>query len=193
MKKLLTFVFTALLVGSASAVTMQWGATGVSWGSSKLKNDTGVVGYLIACDALGTSYALDGFDASDIGTVVDTNTSGTSTMSKLNKAYSIDTDTYGNGDTFAVLLTYQKDGKTYYNLTSGLVSMSGMATDPPTNAANTTSSFSWADNGEQTVLTAGTGWTTLKQTEPVTPDVPEPATGALALAGVALLFKRRRA
>ena len=40
---------------------------------------------------------------------------------------------------------------------------------------------------------SNTSYSTIGGSTPETPDVPEPATGALALAGVALLFKRRRA
>ena len=49
-------------------------------------------------------------------------------------------------------------------------------------------SFSYG-NGTDPTLTAGGGWVKAKAVEPI----PEPATGALALAGIALLFRRRKA
>ncbi len=186
MKKLLTIAAIALVAGAASAVTMQWStAKAVQFNGSNLKSDNNVTGYLIATESLGGPYTLDAsFAASSVGTVVDT-LEGTSAMSKISQRWSIDTDTYGNGDTFAVLLKYVKDGDTYWNLTSALVEMSGMAVDPPTNAANTGSNFSYG-TGAEGKLTAGGGWSKVKP-------IPEPATGALALAGVALLFRRRKA
>ena len=192
MKKLLTLTAAALFAGSASAVTMAWTATGVSFSGSKLKSNSDVIGYLIAADSLG-SYDLSSFSVSSIGTQVDT-TSGTSSLSKLGSNWTIDTTNYDNGDTFAILLEYTKDGNTYYNLASSLVTMSNMSLDPPVNASDVTGSFDYSTATGNT-LTAGGGWFL----KPATPDpgpqpgVPEPATGALALAGVALLFKRRRA
>ena len=110
---------------------------------------------------------------------------GTSKMSKIQSSWTIDTDNYSNGDTFAVLLKYTgaSDGKVYFNLSSALVTMEGVSLDPPVNANNTSSAFSYSTSSEKGKLTAGGGWTA----------VPEPSTAALALAGLALLIKRRRA
>ena len=189
MKKLLTIAVIALVAGAASAVTMQWAASGISFGGSKVGKTSDVVGYLIATESLGGPYTVDSsFSASDVGTQVDTY-EGTTATSQLKNSWTIDTDSYGNGDTFAVLLKYVKDGDTYWILSSALVTMSGMATDPPANANNVTASFSYG-NGTDPTLTSGGGWVKAK---PSTPVVPEPATGALALAGVALLFRRRKA
>ena len=52
MKKLLTLAAIALVAGSASAVTMQWSASGVSFGGSKVGKTTDVVGYLVAASLL---------------------------------------------------------------------------------------------------------------------------------------------
>ncbi len=188
MKKLLTIAAIALVAGAASAVTMQWGTDAVKFNGSNLKSETKVTGYLIATESLGGPYTLDSsFSASSIGTQVDVK-EGTSAMSKISKSWEI-LEGYGNGDTFAVLLKYDKDGDIYWNLTSALVTMSGMALDPPTDAANTKSAFSFG-TGTDGTLTAGGGWAKAKASTPV---VPEPATGALALAGIALLFRRRKA
>lgn len=186
MKKLLSLAAIALVAGAASAVTMQWStASAVQFGGSNLKSNNNVTGYLIALSAFEDSYTLDDtFDFSDVGTKVDDKV-GTSAMSKVNKTWTIDTDQYGNGDTFALLLKYVKDGDTYWNLSSNFATISGMTVDPPVNAANTTNAFSYG-TGTEGILTAGGGWSKVKP-------VPEPATGALALAGIALLFRRRKA
>ena len=184
MKKLLTLALVGI-AGMASAVTMQWGGSKIAFDGNTLKSDTKVTGYLIALDSFSESYTLtDSFSASDIGVQVDMKEK-TSAVGKLTGVWSIDTTKYDNGSTFAVLLKYTgaSDGKTYYNLSSDLVEMSGMATDPPANAANTESSFSYSTSSSSGKLTKGGGWTA----------VPEPSTAALALAGLALLLKRRKA
>ncbi len=184
MKKLLTIAAITLVVGAASAVTMDWGtAAAIKFNGSNLKSDTGVTGYLVAATALST-YAVDAsFDASKVGTVLsDKNKTGAT--SKISGTwYNIDTDTYGNGDSFAVLLKYVKDGDTYWNLTSGLKTMSGLVVEPPTSPSALSYEFNYGFGTDPT-LTSGGGWVKA---------VPEPATGALALAGIALLFRRRKA
>lgn len=184
MKKYLTLGLAFALASVASAVTMNWGASNITFEGTKLKNDATVTGYLIALDSLSSTYTLtDSFTANDVGSVLDSKNK-TSAVSKITNDWSIDTTNYSNGDTFAVLLKYTgaSDGKTYWNLTSGLVTMSGMSTDPPTDAADTTSAFSFAKATGNT-LTAGGGWTA----------VPEPSIACMALLGIGMMLKRRRA
>ena len=190
MKKLLTIAAIALVAGAASAVNMSWGTdAAVKFNGSNLKSDSGVTGYLVAATALST-YAVDAeFDASKVGTILSEKNKTGATSKISGTWYDIDTDTYGNGDTFAVLLKYvtteNGESVTYWNLSKDLVSMSGMATDPPTNADGTTSVFNYG-MGTDPTLKANGGWVKAIP-------VPEPATGALALAGIALLFRRRKA
>ena len=189
MKKLLILTLVAGIAGMASAVNMIWGTTGVSFGGTTLKSNGNVTGYLIALDSFSsTGYTLtDSFKTSDIGTQVDTKTK-TSAVGKLSNSWVIDTDTYSNGSTFAVLLKFDNtgeggDGKVYYNLCSDLVTMEDMSTDPPVNAKDTSASFSYSTSSTSGKLTKGGGWTA----------VPEPSTAMLAIAGLALLLKRRKA
>ncbi len=185
MKKLLTIAAIALVAGAASAVTMKWSTDAVKFGGETLKSNGDVTGYLIALSAFEDSYTLDdSFDISTVGTKVDEKNK-TAALGKMTGTWTINTDQYGNGDTFAVLLKYVKDGDTYWNLASGLVSMSNMKLDPPTNASEVTASMSFG-NGTDGILISGGGWSKVKP-------IPEPATGALALAGIALLFRRRKA
>ena len=191
MKKFLTLALAVGLAGVASAVTMSWGtATAVKFNDSNLKSDNTVTGYLIALDSFADKYnVLSSFSAADIGPVLATQ-EGTSSMSKITNKWTIDTANYGNNDTFAVLLKYTgaSDGKTYWNLSSALVTMTGMddgtGDNPPSNAANTTSAFSYA-KGTDGVLTAGGGW--------VAASVPEPGIACMALLGIGMMLKRRKA
>ena len=193
MKNLLSIAAIALVAGVASAVNLSWGtASAVQFNGSNLKSNDGVTGYLIALTSLSSYTVDDTFSETSVGTVVSEKNKTGATSKISGTWYDIDTDTYGNGDTFAVLLKYVDGSDTYWNLTSALVEMSGMTTDPPKNADTTSSAFSYA-TAEGTTLAAGGGWVKAKAAEPVIPDTPEPATGALALAGVALLFRRRRA
>ena len=192
MKKLLTLALVAGFAGMASAVTMQWAATLIAFNGTTLKNDGNVTGYLIALNSFQDFYQLtDTFTPASIkdtdaetGRVVDEKNK-TSAVGKLANAWEIDVDNYDNGATFAVLLKYTgaSDGKVYYNLSENLVTMENMSVDPPVNASNTASTFSYSTSSEKGKLKAGGGWTM----------VPEPSTAALALAGLALLIRRRRA
>ena len=189
MKKLLSLGMAVVLASAASAVTMNWSsASAIKFDGSNLKSDATVTGYLIALDAFATSYDVtESFSFTDVGTKVDEKNK-TSAMSKISKDWEIDTDNYGNGDTFAVLLKYTgaTDGKTYWNLSSGLVTLTGMALDPPADADNTSSTFSFGTAATEGKLTAGGGWTAAAA-------VPEPGTAALALLGIGMLIRRRRA
>ena len=191
MKRILALIAILMMAGQASALTITWSAANVAFEGTKLTKSTDVTGYLIylggAGSAYSTSYTLaDGATgdsvAASIGTVVDTK-AGT-TMSRVSQSFSFTTDKYNNGDVFGMLLTYSKEGTTYFNLSSATVSMTGAADDPPTNPENAVFSFNYGGPSESSSLSKGGGWTAA---------VPEPSTAALALAGLALLIKRRRA
>jgi len=85
-------------------------------------------------------------------------------------------------------LSYVSEGKTYYNYSANIYTVSGI--DPDVGDASTLgdATFTFDMNTKTTLsggqsATAGGGWTV----------VPEPSTAMLALAGLALLIKRRRA
>ncbi|MBQ3811101.1 MAG: PEP-CTERM sorting domain-containing protein [Kiritimatiellae bacterium] len=190
--KLITACLAAMLTTSASALSFDWAATGVSFNGTRLKSNESVSGYLIY---LGSSGSLSGsYDissdtistiVSEIGTQVST-VSKTSSMSKLTGTYETDYGTAGgrNGDVFAMLLTFTNEGTTYYNLSSTTFTLSGVADDGAVIDAQAFS-FSYSTADASTSVSKGGGWTAAA--------VPEPSTAALALAGLALLLKRRKA
>ena len=85
-----------------------------------------------------------------------------------------------------MLLSYTKEGKTYYNISSTTYTLSGYtdatSTPDPYNLTPSNQTYTMAD-ASTTKVSPGGGWTA----------VPEPSTAALALAGLALLLKRRKA
>ena len=193
MNKLLTLAAFAAAV-SVQAASIDWSITGKGTaydytGSSALSSTV----YLL----VGDLSSLSG------------NTTESEFLTALN-ALKLD-DTYGTSDgkkpdvgdvvitsdkitgtgnqTFSMLVyTKDSDGNGYYKI--AIDSNTGYATGASADA-HTTIATSWTDMRNSDWVSA---WT--KQDDPgpgPQPDVPEPATGALALAGVALLFKRRRA
>ena len=200
MKKTILAALLCAITTSASAVTLSWAsATAMKFDGSNLKSDTGVSGYLIY---LGTSDLADSYSVtksstaetiiSSIGTNTGSSKTGSNAMSKLSGSFDFNySDGYANDSSkFALLLTYVKDGTTYFNLSSAAYTLSGgndedVANQIPLQDPNNASfAFSYGSAGESKTLSKGGGWTVA---------VPEPSTAMLALAGLALLIKRRRA
>ena len=192
MKKLLTLLAAIGLVSSASAVSITWNISNIAFGGNTLKSDTGVTAYLVYLGnggSLETSYdatAIESLASSAVDSV-----SGTNTKGAAQNTYALPAPSSGdfsdlNGDTYGLLLSYVNEGKTYYNLGSATFTVSGVADETSSlnqfKPAATTFSYG-TKNDSATSVSPGGGWTA----------VPEPSTAALALAGLALLLKRRKA
>ena len=95
-----------------------------------------------------------------------------------------DTDVLTAGSsTFGLYLSYtDEDGIIWQNVSSATYTIPE-GTKDITTGLSTTFAFDWKKNDEGTRLTSGGGWT----------QVPEPSTAMLALAGLTLLLKRRKA
>ena len=186
MKRILASLALSLsLATSASALSFQWGITQINFGAdNKLVSDDGLVGYCVylengSYDSSG--YSMESFAPASVGTVVGEK-SGTSNKAKLSGVTTFDYGTYNNGDVFGFVLSYVSGGKTYYNISSDTYTLEGIvnAASSPAAAAPT---FDFTSKKEASSISKGGGWTA----------VPEPSTAALALAGLALLLKRRKA
>ena len=191
MKKLLTLFAAALVASTASAVSINWTSDTMKFGSTSV--GANAHGYLVF---LGdNTLGSEGYGWTDIIDMASDADAATK-MSKINvNPASTGSHNVGN---FAMYVTYTNDGKTYYNVSSTTYTISQSAYDDLIGQGTalpkaTFSGLAATINDATATPTIGGGWYQKPETQPVTPDVPEPATGALALAGVALLFKRRRA
>ena len=194
MKKLLTFALLAT-VGVANAASINWN---YNFGTRTIKDSDGNkltgTAYLILADDLADIQAAA--DPSDPSAFLDalndakldsigisggksTSTTGTASDSDLVAGTEYD---------FQVLI-YDTAKNQYYVSTSKRYAAYDGASDDPALAKPVEAKFSGAELG----ATTGSNPNTNEWSSATPSGVPEPATGALALAGIALLFKRRKA
>lgn len=201
MKKAFTAIAVlALTIGAASALSFQWGTSDkITFNGTQLTTAALAAPATVDLIYLGTDKAWS-FDESGIvtdevastGSVTVTGGAankgkGNGTIDQLLGTSFADGSTYGNGNVFGVLITYtDTEGNVWYNLSSNTFELTGVA-DDRTTIAKATFAFAWTnDESGAEAPTAGGGWWTA-------PAVPEPVSAGLALAGIALLLKRRRA
>lgn len=183
-KSILAAVLMAVVTMTASAVNIDWISNALSFEGSALKTvKSGVSAQLLFLNGNSLStYTIDeAFTASLIGNEVSA-VGETTKAAKTSGTLTYDYGTYGNGDSFALLISYVSDGEKYWNLSSVVNTLSGIE-DETSDPSFSVFTFN-NERGTDPTLTAGGGWVKA---------VPEPATGALALAGLALLFRRKRA
>lgn len=201
-KTILTISFCFLAVAS-HALTFTWASSGqVSFGES-LISALDPASYTAHLVYLGTGSAWDisgtaiGENNTDTGLTTESLYGKTGLAAKNNSKFSgsfqnnIGETTSGGytvaaGDTFGVFLTYTDSaGVTWYNFSSSKYTVPDTATDITTGLSG---SFDFASTKTELAsgknASAGGGWYAA---------VPEPSTAMLALAGLALLIKRRRA
>ncbi len=192
MKKLTTLAAMVLAVASVNAASIQWS---LSTGAATMKSPgattalTGTAYLILANDLadLQSDIATDGFaetikdyklgDAPiSSGKIT---TTQTATSDKL---------TAGNGYDFQVVI-YDSSSNQYY--TSSVKNQK--AYDPTSTDDALQIPKAITLGADDVYATRGANASTAPWASGEPSGVPEPATGALALAGVALLFKRRRA
>ena len=185
MRKLLTLA-TVLLVSMANAASIQWElntAAKVNFDTKSVgKNATAYVVFL-GTDSLSALTYADFIAKTQVG---DSYTTSLGQLKKLD--VEVDSDT-GLGN-YGLYMTYVgTDSKTYYNISTSIYSLTAANVQAllSEGTALPSSSFAFTDSKPTTSLAttsaASGGWVA----------VPEPSTAALALAGLALLLKRRKA
>ena len=94
------------------------------------------------------------------------------------------TDKLADGSIFGMYITWtDADGTEWINVASSTYTVTGLADD---NSVLSDAVFDFNfDQSSDGTLTSGGGWASA-------PIIPEPATATLALAGVAMLFRRRK-
>ncbi len=187
MKSILAFSLIALTAICSQAATIKWGGTGQAYyGSTRLTS--GGTAYLVylgenQSNWSGFDYAND-FEGSrlqskstaPLGAIGAANSFTATEGSALGGIDSVSDKLTDGKSSFGVLFTTTQDGKDYYYL--------GDVFTFDTTSGNY--------NGTTKIFTA-TSTVSPNASAQWSEAIPEPATGALALAGVALLFKRRRA
>ena len=201
MKKAFTAIAVlALTIGAASALSFEWGtSSAITFNGTKLTTAALAAPATVELIYLGKDKAWS-FDESGLVTdeAVSTGsvtTSGAPTAKgkasgKITKSVGdtfADNSTFGGGNVFGVLITYtDTNGDVWYNLSSNTYTLADGVSDITT-ITKQTFNFAWEnDSTGAEAPTAGGGWWTA-------PAVPEPVSAGLALAGIALLLKRRRA
>lgn len=193
--KTLTAFLVALTALSVQAATLKWdsGGTKVAFGGTTITSNTSV--NLVLLGDAGDVSDMYTIDYTAPGSITTPDFVANTTPMTTGRNIGAFTSTYAsgsdvvNGKRYGVYITYNDGTDTWYNFATDIYQVSGVTLG---NEA-ITASFAF-DFGTQTTITADgqtpSGWTRINI--PVTP-VPEPATGALALAGIALLFRRRKA
>ena len=195
MKKIL--LLTALTIASCSyAATIEWGFSTVSYfGSASIMQ--GATGYLVY---LGENGSWDNVDVLGIingtamSSTINTKTSvagkmsGTGSTDSFTKPVNEGTSAYGFIAIYTGKPSDESTASTWYFL-SDVYYIDTSAGNTLYNG--TTFTYNWrtginatsGSNANTAASIAGQGWIKV---------VPEPATGAMALAGLALLFRRKR-
>lgn len=198
MKKMI--IICAILMSCASisqAASFVWGlGTGrAQFGTGSYITDGTATGTLVFLGMTPEStYSIDNFTVNNTALISKASTSTGFAVTKGRitadfqefMGYAVGTGTMDNGAVFGMFVTYtDSDNKTWYNVSSSTFTIAGLV-DDTTTLDDAVFAFDWTKQAAGTALTSGGGWTTVAP-------VPEPATGLLALAGVAMLIRRKRA
>ena len=203
MKKLLAFAAVAAFASSASAASLSWGpGTGalfvfkpgdttasmagdfVDNGGTIPDGAKFVLVYLGQNTSLDVSTVTDSMVKDEIAFAYSVDSYGDSTSTTGNKNFTVlESDGYSAGDSFAVAWF---DGSTYKNIYDIKSYDTGEVGDPLSPVVTIDNGFA-ANTRYSGVATSHSADISYAVA------VPEPATAALALVGLALLIKRRRA
>ena len=180
MKKLLMIALAIGFAGLSSAATVQWNfkSTATKFDSTSVGGNAKAYLIWIGSDSISTYSFAEYVNMTSSSEVDPFDTK----VGKINAKVETDTTHVGN---FVAVLSYVSEGKTYWNVSATEYSISeAQVTDLLENGtAIPDSSYSFSSSVSSGSGSVGGGWA----------QVPEPSTAALALAGLALLLKRRKA
>ena len=191
MKKIITMLVVALVAVSASAATFAWGtgSTKVSFDGTAITTSNGAIGYLVLLTGSSFDIAIEdgvGIVApSYVNSQANTSTGLATGKGRITGKYA--SESVANGQNYGMFITYNDGTDTWYNFSSTVYTVSGLA-DETSSLGDAVFAFDFASQSDVTdgdTITAGSGW--VKYTA-----VPEPASAMLALAGVAMLIRRRK-
>ena len=186
-KTFLTLSLLAAFATVASAASIQWAIGGVIDATADI--DTGVGSFVLAY--IGTTSGV-GVDADTFNAGVGSTYSIVDT-GDWSDFYSSRRQTYSTAKATTVAdtanATYQMfyvNNGVYSLVNDPTISTVAISIDSVTGAASVASYLNGTSSGASTLYAAGSATATISS-------VPEPSTAMLALAGLALLIKRRRA
>lgn len=200
--KIATLVLVGLFCSTASAVTIQWGGNA---STAKINGLTAGTSMTVGPDAQTASMTMYYFDYSDYDTIIglgkveasalssyvvsqasgQTSTSANAAGRVAKSSTNTDYDTAGASFFARAYATFED--KTYFIDLFGGNGTGGVWTLSQSGDARTSETFAW------TAATYGGATATAVGTKNAWVAVPEPSSAALALAGLALLLKRRKA
>ena len=182
----------ALVAVSASAASFNWGtgSTKVSFGGTAVTTTNGAIGYLVLLT--GSSLEASVVDGimqapSYVDSMANTSTGVPAVKGRIGGSY--DSASVANGQNYGMFITYSDGTDTWYNFSSTVYTVTGLA-DATSSLDDAVFAFDFATQTTVTdgdAVTAGGGWY-----KAAAPAVPEPASAMLALAGVAMLIRRRK-
>ncbi len=185
-----SIAFFLLMVGAicCHAATVDWkwtSSAGVKFGSTALGGD-GTAYLLFIGDKEAADYSFDYYvkmaSTASSDEYITYIKSAATKMSKINVSPCTTPDTPGN---FVSVLSYKSGNDTYWNVSSSIYELTQENIDKLLSEGTSLpdSSFAFSNSVSSGSGSVGGGWA----------QVPEPSTAALALAGLALLLKRRKA
>ena len=193
MKKILAamaVMMVTAVVSSAASFLWGTGTDNASFGGAAIKDGT-AIGHLVYLGTTDNMYSISDYTVLNpvVNEKASTSTGFEATKGRITGNFGVamadpmpnTTDHLADGSVFGMYITWKDaDGKEWINVASNTYTVTGLADDSSI-LSQAAFDFNFDQSSDGT-LTPGGGWVA----------IPEPATATLALAGVAMLFRRRK-